>query len=96
MAGNRTGKAAAARSQLQGSSSPMTMLLRRLHDAKLAQVSYPVGCTISGEALVVAPNRGVSPRRLCGMDRGRSAACNGEFPSRQLVILRSNTKERRC
>jgi hydroxyacylglutathione hydrolase len=33
------------------------MLLRPFYDAKLAQASYLVGCTASGEALVVDPNR---------------------------------------
>lgn len=35
------------------------MFLKRFHDPKLAQVSYLVGCTASGEALVVDPNRNV-------------------------------------
>ncbi|HEU4680199.1 MAG TPA: MBL fold metallo-hydrolase [Gemmatimonadales bacterium] len=33
------------------------MLFRRFYDSKLAQASYLVGCTTSGEALVVDPNR---------------------------------------
>ena len=37
------------------------MLLKRFYDPKLAQASYLVGCTISGEALVVDPNRDVTP-----------------------------------
>lgn len=37
------------------------MLLRRFYDPKLAQASYLVGCTISGEALVVDPNRDIAP-----------------------------------
>jgi hydroxyacylglutathione hydrolase len=35
------------------------MLLRRFYDPKLAQASYLVGCTASGEALVVDPNRDI-------------------------------------
>jgi hydroxyacylglutathione hydrolase len=35
------------------------MLLRRFYDEKLAQASYLVGCTATGEALVVDPNRSV-------------------------------------
>jgi hydroxyacylglutathione hydrolase len=37
------------------------MLLRRFYDPKLAQASYLVGCTTSGEALVVDPNRDIDP-----------------------------------
>jgi len=37
------------------------MLLRRFYDPKLAQVSYLVGCTTTGEALVVDPNRDIDP-----------------------------------
>jgi hydroxyacylglutathione hydrolase len=37
------------------------MLLRRFYDPKLAQASYLVGCTRSGEALVVDPNRDIDP-----------------------------------
>src|SRR5918995_7096010 len=39
----------------------MAMLLKRFYDPKLAQASYLVGCTNSGEALVVDPNRHVTP-----------------------------------
>src|SRR5918994_4150033 len=39
----------------------MAMLLKRFYDPKLAQASYLVGCTISGEALVVDPKRDVTP-----------------------------------
>lgn len=35
------------------------MLLRRLHDAGLAQSSYLIGCSATGEALVVDPTRDV-------------------------------------
>ena len=35
------------------------MLLKHLYDPKLAQASYLVGCTASGEALVVDPNRNI-------------------------------------
>jgi len=35
------------------------MLLRRFYDTKLAQASYLVGCTATGEAIVVDPNRDV-------------------------------------
>lgn len=35
------------------------MLLRRFYDPKLAQASYLVGCTTTGEALVVDPNRDI-------------------------------------
>ncbi|HEX6060179.1 MAG TPA: rhodanese-like domain-containing protein [Gemmatimonadaceae bacterium] len=35
------------------------MLLKRFHDEKLAQTSWLVGCSASGEALVVDPNRDV-------------------------------------
>jgi len=37
------------------------MLFRRFYDPKLAQASYLVGCTASGEALVVDPNRDIDP-----------------------------------
>ncbi len=37
------------------------MLLRRFYDPKLAQASYLLGCTTSGEALVVDPNRDIDP-----------------------------------
>ena len=37
------------------------MLLRRFYDLKLAQASYLVGCTTSGEALVVDPGRDIDP-----------------------------------
>src|SRR5690606_23136249 len=33
------------------------MILKRLYDEKLSQVSYLIGCAESGEALVVDPNR---------------------------------------
>lgn len=35
------------------------MLLKRFYDSKLAQASYLLGCTSSGEALVVDPNRDI-------------------------------------
>ncbi len=35
------------------------MLLRRFYDTKLAQASYMVGCTATGEAILVDPNRDV-------------------------------------
>ncbi|MDF3053646.1 MAG: beta-lactamase domain protein, partial [Geminicoccaceae bacterium] len=35
------------------------MLLKHFYDPKLAQASYLVGCTASGEALVVDPNRNI-------------------------------------
>ena len=37
------------------------MLLRRFYDPKLAQASYLVGCTVTGEALVVDPTRDIDP-----------------------------------
>jgi hydroxyacylglutathione hydrolase len=37
------------------------MLLRWFYDEKLAQASYLVGCQVTGEALVVDPNRVVEP-----------------------------------
>jgi hydroxyacylglutathione hydrolase len=37
------------------------MLLRRFYDPKLAQASYLVGCTTTGEALVVDPHRDIDP-----------------------------------
>jgi hydroxyacylglutathione hydrolase len=37
------------------------VLLRRFYDPKLAQASYLVGCTTSGEALVVDPGRDIDP-----------------------------------
>ncbi len=37
------------------------MLLRRFYDPKLAQASYLVGCTTTGEALVLDPNRNIDP-----------------------------------
>jgi hydroxyacylglutathione hydrolase len=35
------------------------MLLRRFYDPKLAQASYLIGCTASGQGLVVDPNRDI-------------------------------------
>ncbi len=35
------------------------MILKRFYDEKLAQASYLVGCAVTGEALVVDPNRDV-------------------------------------
>src|SRR3954462_13889810 len=35
------------------------MLFKRLHDPKLAQTSYLIGCHASREALVVDPNRDI-------------------------------------
>ena len=35
------------------------MLLRRFYDPKLAQASYLLGCTVTGEALVLDPNRDI-------------------------------------
>jgi hydroxyacylglutathione hydrolase len=35
------------------------VIFRRLHDPKLSQTSYLLGCPASGEALVVDPNRGI-------------------------------------
>jgi hydroxyacylglutathione hydrolase len=37
------------------------MLLRRFYDPKLAQASYLLGCTVTGEALVVDPTRDIDP-----------------------------------
>jgi hydroxyacylglutathione hydrolase len=37
------------------------MLLKRFYDPNLAQASYLVGCTTSGEALVVDPSRHIEP-----------------------------------
>src|SRR5687768_16800568 len=37
------------------------MLLQRLHDPKLAQASYLIGCPIAGEAIVIDPTRDVEP-----------------------------------
>ncbi|MGI8818118.1 MAG: MBL fold metallo-hydrolase [Gemmatimonadales bacterium] len=37
------------------------MLLRRFYDPKLAQASYLLGCTSTGEALVVDPSRDIDP-----------------------------------
>jgi hydroxyacylglutathione hydrolase len=37
------------------------MLLKRFYDPKLAQASYLIGCSASGEALVVDPNRDIDP-----------------------------------
>ncbi|MGH7509160.1 MAG: MBL fold metallo-hydrolase [Gemmatimonadales bacterium] len=37
------------------------MFFKRFYDTKLAQASYLVGCTASGEALVVDPNRDPEP-----------------------------------
>src|SRR3954466_7266289 len=37
------------------------MLLKRFYDPKLAQASYLIGCSASGEALVVDPNRDLDP-----------------------------------
>jgi hydroxyacylglutathione hydrolase len=38
-----------------------TMILKRFYDEKLAQASYLVGCSATGEALVVDPNRDAAP-----------------------------------
>src|SRR3954462_12025426 len=35
------------------------MLLKRFYDPKLAQASYLIGCSATGEALVVDPNRDI-------------------------------------
>ena len=37
------------------------MILKRFYDDKLAQASYLVGCSATGEALVVDPNRDAAP-----------------------------------
>jgi hydroxyacylglutathione hydrolase len=37
------------------------MFFKRFFDEKLAQVSYLVGCQVSGEALVIDPNRSLEP-----------------------------------
>jgi hydroxyacylglutathione hydrolase len=37
------------------------MYLKRFYDPKLAQASYLLGCTSSGEALVVDPGRDIEP-----------------------------------
>src|SRR4051794_6453685 len=37
------------------------MLLKRFYDPKLAQASYLIGCSSSGEALIVDPNRDIDP-----------------------------------
>jgi hydroxyacylglutathione hydrolase len=37
------------------------MIFKRFYDPKLAQASYLVGCTSTGEALVVDPNRDIDP-----------------------------------
>ena len=37
------------------------MIFKRFYEPKLAQASYLVGCTASGEALVVDPNRDIDP-----------------------------------
>jgi hydroxyacylglutathione hydrolase len=39
----------------------MSMLLKRFYDPKLAQASYLIGCSASGEALVIDPNRDIDP-----------------------------------
>ena len=46
------------------------MILRRLHDPKLAQTSYFLGCPTSGEALVVDPNRAVDRYLRAAADEG--------------------------
>jgi hydroxyacylglutathione hydrolase len=37
------------------------MILHRFYDEKLAQASYLLGCSLTGEALVIDPNRDIEP-----------------------------------
>src|SRR5688572_16173276 len=39
----------------------MSMILKRFYDEKLAQASYLLGCSVTGQALVIDPNRDVEP-----------------------------------
>src|SRR3954470_3341560 len=46
------------------------MFLKRFYDPKLAQASYLIGCSASGEALVVDPNRDLDPYFQAANDEG--------------------------
>lgn len=46
------------------------MIWQRLYQAQLAQVSYLLGCTVSGEALIVDPNRDVEAYLACAAEHG--------------------------
>lgn len=46
------------------------MLLKRFYDTKLAQASYLVGCSATGEAIVVDPNRDIEQYMRAAADEG--------------------------
>ncbi len=46
------------------------MLLKRIYDTKLAQASYLVGCSATGEALVIDPNRDVEQYLRAAAEEG--------------------------
>ena len=46
------------------------MLLKRIYDTNLAQASYLVGCSATGEALVIDPNRDVEQYMRAAADEG--------------------------
>src|SRR3954469_14400483 len=52
------------------SESGESMLLKRFYDPNLAQASYLIGCSASGEALVVDPNRDIDPYFKAANDEG--------------------------
>ncbi|MFL5401950.1 MAG: rhodanese-like domain-containing protein [Gemmatimonadales bacterium] len=50
------------------------MLLKRFYESKLAQASYLIGCPVSGEALVVDPNRDIDGYIQAANDEGLKIA----------------------
>src|SRR5688500_12555286 len=46
------------------------MLLKRFYDTKLAQASYLIGCSATGDAIVVDPNRDVEQYIRAAADEG--------------------------
>ena len=50
------------------------MLLKRIYDTNLAQASYLVGCSATGEALVIDPNRDVEQYMRAAADEGLRVA----------------------
>jgi len=50
------------------------MLLRRFYDEKLAQASYMIGCQVTGEAIVIDPNRDADQYVRAGEEEGMTIA----------------------
>ena len=46
------------------------MILKRFFDEKLAQTSYLIGCAVTGEAVVVDPNRDVQQYLQAAAEEG--------------------------